>query len=52
MNDLLIISFDHNVGKDFQVMIVSRVNPDKSMNILSVKMDKEAEELYRKLVCQ
>lgn len=50
MNDLLTISFEHNVGKDFPMMIVSRVNTDKSMDILSVKMDEEAEELYRKLV--
>lgn len=50
MNDVLTVSFECGVGNDCPMMVVLRNDSSGIKEILSLKMDEEAEELYKKLV--
>lgn len=47
MTDLLYVSYDYDEAKNEKGICVGRVNKDGSHTILKMKLDNEAEKLYK-----
>jgi hypothetical protein len=47
--DSILVSYDHNPGKDIAVLVVGRKEPNTSVTIINAFQGEEAKELYKKL---